>query len=154
MNIHYDKKRNTNIKQLHRTFNMLRHNLSTLCVLTLWSLYIPFSYLKIQFCGIHQFKCSTLNSTRAFLIAQLVKNPPVMQETPVWGLIPGSGISPGEGKGYPLQYSGLENSMDCIVPWGHKESDMTERLSLSLWIVLDYSRCWSYKQTLERHAAN
>ena len=31
------------------------------------------------------------------------------------GLIPGSGRSAGEGKGYPLQYSGLENSMDCIV---------------------------------------
>ena len=30
-------------------------------------------------------------------------------------LIPGSGRSPGEGKRYPLQYSGLENSMDCIV---------------------------------------
>ena len=29
-------------------------------------------------------------------------------------LIPGSGRSPGEGNGYPLQYSGLENSMDCI----------------------------------------
>ena len=43
------------------------------------------------------------------------------------GLIPGLGRSPGEGKGYPLQYSGLENSMDCIYrPWGHKESDMTE----------------------------
>ena len=31
------------------------------------------------------------------------------------GLIPGLGRSPGEGKCYPLQYSGLENSMDCIV---------------------------------------
>jgi len=31
------------------------------------------------------------------------------------GLIPGLGRSPGEGKGYPLQYSGLENSTDCIV---------------------------------------
>ena len=31
------------------------------------------------------------------------------------GLIPGSGRSPGEGKGSPLQYSGLENSMDCVV---------------------------------------
>ena len=30
------------------------------------------------------------------------------------GSIPGSGRSPGEGKGYSLQYSGLENSMDCI----------------------------------------
>ena len=29
--------------------------------------------------------------------------------------IPGLGRSPGEGKGYPLRYSGLENSMDCIV---------------------------------------
>ena len=31
------------------------------------------------------------------------------------GLIPGLGRYPGEGNGYPLQYSGLENSMDCIV---------------------------------------
>ena len=31
------------------------------------------------------------------------------------GSTPGSGRSPGEGKGYPHQYSGLENSMDCIV---------------------------------------
>ena len=31
------------------------------------------------------------------------------------GLIPGSGSSPGEGKGYLLQYSGLENSTACIV---------------------------------------
>ena len=30
------------------------------------------------------------------------------------GLIPGLGRSPGEGKGYPLQYSGLENPMECI----------------------------------------
>ena len=29
--------------------------------------------------------------------------------------IPGLGRSPGEGKGYPLQYSGLENSVDCTV---------------------------------------
>ena len=31
------------------------------------------------------------------------------------GSIPELGRSPGEGIGYPLQYSGLENSMDCIV---------------------------------------
>ena len=31
------------------------------------------------------------------------------------GSIPGSGRSPGEGKGYPFQCSGLENSTDCIV---------------------------------------
>ena len=44
-------------------------------------------------------------------------------------LIPGLGRSPGERKDYPLQYSGLENSMDYS-PWGLKELDMTERLSL------------------------
>ena len=46
------------------------------------------------------------------------------------GSIHGLGRSPGEGKGYPLQYSGLENSMGCIV---HRvaESDTTEQLSLS-----------------------
>ena len=46
-------------------------------------------------------------------MAQLVKNLLAIRET--WGLIPGLERSPGEGKGYPLQYSGLENSMDSIV---------------------------------------
>ena len=53
------------------------------------------------------------------------------------GLIPGLRRTPGEGKGYPLQYSGLENSMDYVYsPWGCKESDRTEWLSLSLWASL------------------
>ena len=47
------------------------------------------------------------------------------------GSIPELGRSPGEGNSYPLQYSGLENSMDCN-SWGHKESDTTEQLSLHL----------------------
>ena len=47
------------------------------------------------------------------------------------GSIPGSGRSPGEGNGYPLQYSSLENSMDYT--WGCKEPDTTEWLSLSLY---------------------
>ena len=47
-------------------------------------------------------------------------------------LIPGLRRSPGEGKGYPLQYSGLENSGHGLFnPWGHKESDTTEQFSLS-----------------------
>ena len=45
------------------------------------------------------------------------------------GSIPGLEKSLGEGKGYPLQRSGLENPMDCIVH-GVAESDMTEQLSL------------------------
>ena len=46
------------------------------------------------------------------------------------GSIPGLERSPGEGKGYPLQYSGLENSMNSIVHEVAKSWDMTERLSL------------------------
>ena len=49
------------------------------------------------------------------------------------GSIPGSGRSPGEGNGNPLQYSCLENSMDCHLrslvgdsPCGRKELDTTE----------------------------
>ena len=98
----------------------------------------------------------------ASLVAQLIKNPPAMQETPVqllgwedplekdrlptpvflgfpcgpggkesaWntgdlGSIPGLGRSPGEGKGYPLQYSGLESFMGYS-PRGGKELDTTE----------------------------
>ena len=49
----------------------------------------------------------------ASLVVQLVKNMPTMQETWVWSL--GGEDLPGEGKGCPLQYSGLENSVDCIV---------------------------------------
>ena len=77
------------------------------------------------------------------------------------GLIPGWGRSARERISYPLQYSwaslvaqlvkslpavwetqvekgtGLENSMDCMYsPWGHKESDTTERLSLSAFTFL------------------
>ena len=46
------------------------------------------------------------------------------------GSIPGLRRSPGVEKGYPLQYSGLENSMDSIVR-EVAELDMTEQLSLS-----------------------
>ena len=41
------------------------------------------------------------------------------------GSLPALGRSPGEGKGYPLQYSGLEN----YSPWGRKESDTTKQLA-------------------------
>ena len=42
------------------------------------------------------------------------------------GSIPGLGRSPGEGKGYPVQYCGLENSTDCIV---HGVANSRTRLS-------------------------
>ena len=43
------------------------------------------------------------------------------------GSIPGSGRSPGEGNGNPLQYYFLQNPMDRgASPWDYKEADMTE----------------------------
>ena len=61
-------------------------------------------------------------------MAQLVKNLPTMLET--WVLSLGWEDSPQEGKGYPLQCSGLENSTDCIVH-GVAELDTSDQLSLS-----------------------
>ena len=50
------------------------------------------------------------------------------------GSIPALGGSLGEGKGYPLQYSGLENSMVCIVHGVAKSrTRLNDRLSLSLF---------------------
>ena len=54
--------------------------------------------------------------------------------------IPELGRSPGEGNGYPLQYSCLENprrqrSLACYGPWGRKESDTTEWLSTTQHIT-------------------
>ena len=51
-----------------------------------------------------------LCGSRASLLAQSVKNVPAMQKP--WCSIPGSGTSPGEGNGNPLQYSYLENPVD------------------------------------------
>ena len=50
-------------------------------------------------------------------------------------MIPGWGTSPGGGNANPLQYSCLENCIDrgaWCATWGRKESDTTERLTLSL----------------------
>ena len=60
----------------------------------------------------------------------MVKNPLVIH----LGSIPGLGRSPGEGNGYPLWNSGLENSMDrgawqAYSPVDSRELAMTERLS-------------------------
>ena len=48
------------------------------------------------------------------------------------GLIPGLGRSPGEGKGNPLQYSGLENSMDYIVHGVAKSRTRLSNIHFSL----------------------
>ena len=56
------------------------------------------------------------------------------------GSIPGLRRSPGGGHGNPLQYSCLENahgqrSLVSCSPWGRKESDTTEKLSIALHTV-------------------
>ena len=73
-----------------------------------------------------------MSHKQGFLGVPVVKNPPAsagdVQDT---SSVPGSGRSPGGGHGNPLQYSFLENphGQKGYGPGGHKESDMTERLS-------------------------
>ena len=70
----------------------------------------------------------------ASLVTQVVKNLPAMRETWVQSLNWEDPLE--KGKGYPLQYSGLENSMDFIVH-GVTQSDTTERLSFHFVIKWD-----------------
>ena len=95
-----------------------------------------------------------LNDSRASSVAQLEST----CNAGDLGSIPGLGRSPGERKGYPLQYSGLENSMDRVV-LGVAKSDTTEWLSLSLsndskqtlWrpdVCDDWAVCCSYTPKL------
>ena len=59
------------------------------------------------------------------------------------GLIPGLGRSPGEGKGYPLQYSSLENSMDCIVPGVAKSQTRLSNIFYNnFWLILTCTKRW------------
>ena len=65
------------------------------------------------------------------------------------GSIPGSGRSPGDGTGYPLQYLCLENSMDwgawqAVVHWV-AESDTTEQLTLSISGTCQYWKFACFK---------
>ena len=68
-----------------------------------------------------------------FLVSQMVKNLPCNEGDP--GSIPGSERSSGEGNGYPLEYSCLENYVDrgawCATIHVVVGSDTTERLTLS-----------------------
>ena len=108
------------------TSNLQNCEEENLCFLSLPSVYaillwqpkltniLPFFNLTYQ--EILGFPCGSVGKESACNVGDL-------------GSIPGLGRSPGEGKGYPLQYPGLENSMDYIVHGGRKESDRTERQS-------------------------
>ena len=60
------------------------------------------------------------------------------------GVIPGLGRAPGEGKGYPLLYSGLEKSMDCTV---HGIAKTQTRLSDFHFLPYGKTKpdCWCYR---------
>ena len=82
----------------------------------------------------------------------MAKNPPANAgDISDATLIPGSGRSPGGGHGNPLQYSGLENSMDrgawqpTVSPEDCKESDMTE---VTAWIEHAQAACQVQKSLL------
>ena len=82
-----------------------------------WVRKMPFGIL-LSFAACKSFPCGSAGKESAHNAGDL-------------GSIPGLGRSPGEGNGYLLQYSSLENFM-YYSPWGSKESDTTEQLSLSL----------------------
>ena len=66
------------------------------------------------------------------------------------GLIPGSGRSPGAGKGYPLQYSGLENSMDYIVHGVTKNWTQLSDLHIVFPVVMYRCKSWTIKKAERR----
>ena len=66
----------------------------------------------------------------------MVKNLPAVQETRVRSL--GWRRSPGEEKGHPLQYSGLENSLDCVVPGVTKSRTRLSNFHFQ-FVVIGYS---------------
>ena len=64
--------------------------------------------------------------------------------------IPGFERSPGEANSYPLQYSGLENSMDRVVH-GVTELDMIEQLSLYLLCISTMASGYVPRMVLKRN---
>ena len=71
----------------------------------------------------------------AFLVAQLVKNLPALLETWVWSL---GWEDPQRRKAYPVQYSGLENSMDCMGSQRHYWVTFTFTYWLDCSLLFDF----------------
>jgi len=65
-------------------------------------------------------------------------------------LIPGLVRCPGKEKGYPLQYSGMENSMDCIVHGDHIFADSSSRLKYYRLFNTDSSTSTKKKEIGEK----
>ena len=78
----------------------------------------PYTYIYIYiYIYIYGFPCDSAGKESAQNVGDL-------------SLIPGLGRSPGEGKGYPTPVFQPGEFYGLYTPWGRKESDMTERLSL------------------------
>ena len=84
--------------------------------------------------------CLEVELMGASLVAQMVKNPSANAGD--LDSIPGSGRSPGEGNGYPLQYSCLENSMDrgAWQAMGMTEDEMLDGITDSMDVSLNRLR--------------
>ena len=90
--------------------------------------------------------CHLRTFFRASLVVRLVKNPPVGD----LGSTPGLGRCPGEGKGYtPIPWPGEFHGM--YSPWGHKESDTTEPLSLTFFKSLSVGHYPRVPSACTRH---
>ena len=116
---------------IHLHLNFVKEHLYLLFTCFLYFLYgfCPFSLLLLSFL----FSCFFCNGMCRFQASLIVQEPDSFPDSMFLdftsgsagkesacnagdlGSIPGLGRSPGGGKGYPLQYSGLESSMDCIV---------------------------------------
>ena len=96
-----------------------------------WWCYLSISSSAARFSFCLPFPCGSVGKESTYNVGDL-------------GSIPELERSPGEGKGYPLQYSGLENYR------GHKESDTTEWLSLhfTFSIMSFHIKMYLYKSYL------
>ena len=121
-----------------------RKLIKTWWVFALWLKSVPAVFLQGEgiFCGM---ACGGPKRCSDFPHSSVGKESACNAGDP--GSVPVLGRSPGEGKGYPLQYSGLENSIDCII---HGVAKSRTRLSnfhfisrgVQVWPLLVYERLY------------
>ena len=105
----YQLKCSKHLFSLHYHYDIFEKYYQVDCLWTWVYILISFSTDLV----LSQKKCVTYHTLWGFPCGSAGKESTCKVGT--LGLIPGLGRPSGEGKVYPLQYSGLENSMDCIV---------------------------------------
>ena len=116
---------------VHWIYNWLEEK-RQLYNIELWTWHI-FQFIQIFYNVSVEFVCHFEEILHPFIHSDSTKSASNAGDL---GSVPESRRSPGERNGYPLQYSCLENSMDrgtWRVPWGWKELDTTEWLTLALY---------------------